>query len=275
MTWKPSPNFTGGRTAKIDRIVIHWIVGTLASADATFANRNSQVSAHYGIENSTVHQYVKESDTAWHAMSANARSIGIEHSAAPGRNATALTIQTSAKLVADICKRYNIPIDRTHIIKHSDVVATQCPGTIPIDEIIKQAKEIGTKMIIQDAPNWFGRCDKTMYQIRGRALGKAEFKNHAVGAEFLNWVEAVSDNPEADTATRWQDVGRIATAEKWAIQISDLTKALAAKPKEVQVPVEVIKEVTVEKIVEVVKGDDDRSLGDLLSAALKKLFKIK
>ena len=136
-------------------------------------------------------------------------------------------------------------------------------------------KELETKMIIQDAPNWFGRCDKTMYQIRGRALGKAEFKNHAVGAEFLNWVEAVSDNPEADTATRWQDVGRIATAEKWAIQISDLTKALAAKPKEVQVPVEVIKEVTVEKIVEVVKGDDDRSLGDLLSAAFKKLFKIK
>ena len=31
----------------------------------------------------------------------------------------------------------------------------------------------------------------------------------------------------------------------------------------------------VEKIVEVVKGDDDRSLGDLLSAAFKKLFKIK
>ena len=62
-----------------------------------------------------------------------------------------------------------------------------------------------------------------------------------------------------------------------------LKALLEAKPKEVivevikevQVPVEVIKEVTVEKIVEVVKGDDERSLGDLLSAAFKKLFKIK
>lgn len=51
--------------------------------------------------------------------------------------------------------------------------------------------------------------------------------------------------------------------------------------KPVQVIKEVIKEVPIEKviyqekIVEVVKGDDERSLGDLLSAAFKKLFKIK
>jgi len=43
----------------------------------------------------------------------------------------------------------------------------------------------------------------------------------------------------------------------------------------VEVIKEVIKEVPVEKIVEVIKGDDERSLGDLLSAAFKKLFKIK
>lgn len=46
-------------------------------------------------------------------------------------------------------------------------------------------------------------------------------------------------------------------------------------------PVEVIKEVPVEKIVykdkivEVVKGDDERSMGDLLMAALRKLPKVK
>lgn len=53
--------------------------------------------------------------------------------------------------------------------------------------------------------------------------------------------------------------------------IKSLRDSLAEKPKEVIIekPVEVI------KTVEVVKGDDERSLGDLLSAAFKKLFKIK
>ena len=144
MIQKPSPNYTPGRTHKIDRVVCHWIVGNLASADATFANPKSGVSAHYGIEGNKVHQYVKESDTAWHAgtRAMNARSIGIEHSASPDRPAAPLTIETSAKLLAEISKRHNIPLDREHIIKHSEVVPTQCPGTIPIDSIIKRANEL-------------------------------------------------------------------------------------------------------------------------------------
>ena len=142
ITQKPSPNFTPGRTARIDRIVMHWIVGNLASADATFANPKSQVSAHYGIEGRSVHQYVKESDTAWHAMEANSRSIGIEHSAAPNRPAAPSTLETSAQLIAQIAKRYNLPLNRTTVIKHSEVVPTQCPRTIPIDSIIKRANEL-------------------------------------------------------------------------------------------------------------------------------------
>ncbi|MCE3613275.1 N-acetylmuramoyl-L-alanine amidase, partial [Escherichia coli] len=80
--WVGSPNFTPGRTAPIDTIVVHWMAGWLAGADQTFQDRVRQTSAHYGIEDGTVHQYVKEADTAWHAGSfpANSRSIGIEHS---------------------------------------------------------------------------------------------------------------------------------------------------------------------------------------------------
>lgn len=143
-TWIGSPNFSQGRGHSVDCIVVHWIVGDLAAADAVFKNQGSQASAHYGVEDGTVHQYVAEEDTAWHAgtMAMNVRSIGIEHSAAPNRPASARTIETSAKLVAAICKRHSIPCDRTHIIKHSEVVATQCPGTIPIDDIVKLAKAI-------------------------------------------------------------------------------------------------------------------------------------
>lgn len=60
----------------------------------------------------------------------------------------------------------------------------------------------------------------------------------------------------------------------------ELEKQLSAKPKEVvvqklvEVPLTVYVDKPVEVIKEVVKGDDERSLGDLLSAAFKKLFKV-
>jgi len=272
-TFIQSPNYTGGRTSKIDTVVIHWMAGTLAGTDATFANRNSQVSAHYGIENYTIHQYVKESDTAWHALQANSRSIGIEHSAAPSRNATQSTIDTSAKLVADICKRYNIPIDRTHIIKHSEVVATQCPGTIPVDEIIKKAKAIN--------------MDKTQWLTN---------KNHLT-ILFNQFVNRNPTNAEVDDYINKQgtldytlnklypariDMGKIVSSEAYQKQLAkdlqervdkltldnaNLVSAFSLEPREV----------IIEKIitVEVVKGDDERSIGDLLSAVWKKLFRIK
>jgi len=274
MLFKPSPNFTGGRTAKIDRIVIHWIVGTLASADATFANRNSQVSAHYGIENSTVHQYVRESDTAWHAKSANARSIGIEHSAAPLRNATATTIKTSAKLVADICKRYNIPIDRKHIIKHSEVVATACPGTIPIDEIIKQAKELNmvTRDVMAVITRAFNGRDLVAADLRleGKITATAYLKR-SIGQTTAKTALVKARKPNDFTAFLMKRYRNSQTAYIRALKTPTLVEVVK------EVPVEVIKEVPieVEVIKEVVKSDDDRSIGDLLSAVWAKLFKIK
>jgi hypothetical protein len=45
--------------------------------------------------------------------------------------------------VADICQRYNIPIDRQHIIKHSETpYATFCCGNLRIDWIVARAREI-------------------------------------------------------------------------------------------------------------------------------------
>lgn len=140
-----SPNFGRGRQGrKIDYIIMHWMAGNLASTDVVFQDTQRQSSAHYGIEDDRIHQYVKEEDTAWHCgnYEMNLRSIGIEHSAQPGRDASAATIETSARLVADICKRYSIPCDRAHILKHSEVFNTQCPGTLPIDTIIAKANNI-------------------------------------------------------------------------------------------------------------------------------------
>lgn len=144
-------NYTVGRGGKnINKIVLHWIVGTLESADATFANPDRRASAHYGIGDKDIHQYAKESDTAWHASNwtVNQESIGIEHEGGwllddgTRQKPSDETHETSAQLVADICKRYNLPIDRNTIHVHNEYSATQCPGSLDVDRIIERAKQL-------------------------------------------------------------------------------------------------------------------------------------
>lgn len=135
--WKHTTNFSGGRGGRsIDRIVIHYIVGTLAAADATFANPNSGVSAHYGIGEGRLHQYVSEMNTAWHAgnFAMNQRSIGIEHSADPNRAPSSSTYEMSIDLCTRICREYGLN-PQTQMIPHSSVVATACPGTVNLQRI--------------------------------------------------------------------------------------------------------------------------------------------
>lgn len=135
--WKDTENYTAGRDGTaIDRIVIHYIVGTLAAADATFANPSSGVSAHYGIGEGSLHQYVSENNTSWHAgdFPMNQRSIGIEHSADPDRAPSESTYNISVDLCTQICQDYGLD-PQTQIIPHHRVVATACPGTVDVQRI--------------------------------------------------------------------------------------------------------------------------------------------
>jgi N-acetyl-anhydromuramyl-L-alanine amidase AmpD len=124
VTWIGSPNYWAGRTQKVNKIVSHWMAGNLASADRVFQDTNRQTSAHYGIEDEVIHQYVRDEDTAWHARQANPFTIGIEHSAQPGRDASAKTLETSAKLIASLAKKYGIEINSETIVPHNLYVAT-------------------------------------------------------------------------------------------------------------------------------------------------------
>ena len=140
----------GGKTIKY--VVLHWIVGTLESADATFQKPDRIASATYGIGDNEIHQWVKEADTSYANgnLTSNRESITIEHEGGwklpdgTRFKPTQQTHETSAQLVADICKRYNIPIDRNQIKKHNDISATECPGSLDIDWIINRAKEINS-----------------------------------------------------------------------------------------------------------------------------------
>lgn len=140
--WRGSPNADNNRLV-IDRIVIHWFgTGDLSSADARFRNDASNVSAHYGISDNKIYQWVEESRVAYHAgdYEMNRRSVGIEHNATTDHPASDTTYANSALLVASLCLRYGIPLDRQHIIGHREVKATRCPGSVDIDRIIRDAE---------------------------------------------------------------------------------------------------------------------------------------
>jgi N-acetyl-anhydromuramyl-L-alanine amidase AmpD/photosystem II stability/assembly factor-like uncharacterized protein len=112
---------------RIDTIVIHATEGSYAGTVAWFANPRARASAHYVVRSSDgeVTQVVHEKDIAWHAgnWQYNLRSIGIEHEAFENncRWYTDALYRGSAQLVAYLAAKYLIPIDRKHIIGHSEV----------------------------------------------------------------------------------------------------------------------------------------------------------
>lgn len=142
---KSTPNKTIGRQGnKVQGVIIHWIVGNLDSADRTFQNDLRDTSAHYGIENDTVFQWVQDKDTAYHSghWGTNLSTIGIEHSAQPGRDASGATMETSAQLIADLANKHGFLINSSTVRPHNAIKATQCPGTINVNWLINRAMEL-------------------------------------------------------------------------------------------------------------------------------------
>lgn len=158
---KKSPNFWAGRKGyRPEAVVIHIMDGTLIGTDSWFANTTSQVSAHYGIGKSgEVHQYVQEVDSAWHAgrvdapvwklikpnINPNLYTVGIEHEGKPDDVWTDAMKQASATLIREICERWQIPIDRNHVVGHFEIFSKKpnCPATNKsiLDELVAIASQ--------------------------------------------------------------------------------------------------------------------------------------
>lgn len=132
----------------LDRIVLHTMEGTLAGSVAwatrsraeraasfqrrlggTLAgwmadSRTYPTAAHYYIgKDGKVVQLVDDWQKCAHAGNYNSRSLGIEHEAKAGDPGawTPLLLVTSARIVRVLCNKYDIPIDRTHIVGHNEV----------------------------------------------------------------------------------------------------------------------------------------------------------
>lgn len=116
----PNRTVTNGRYVRL--IVLH----TMETAEHAlvaeniagdwFTNPSAQASAHYNVDNNSIVQGVPEKDMAWAAPGTNEDGIQIEQAGRADQSAaqwsdpySAALLENSARLVADICLRTNIP----------------------------------------------------------------------------------------------------------------------------------------------------------------------
>ncbi|WP_084709241.1 N-acetylmuramoyl-L-alanine amidase [Rubrobacter aplysinae] len=122
-------NYSNARRGRsqISRVVIHVTQGSWSSAINWFRDGRAGVSAHYTVRSNDgfIGQSVQENDIAYHAgnWTYNKTSIGIEHEGYVSNPAwfTGAMYRSSARLTAHLCDKYNIPIDRNHIVGHNEV----------------------------------------------------------------------------------------------------------------------------------------------------------
>lgn len=141
--WLPSPNYSLGRPGSVIGAMQH---STVSGYDAAVtylrtARGSSSTSAHFVIRLSDGHiaQLVDTANQAWHALSCNARWVGIEHS---DDGAHWDPVRTPAEYAASA--RLNLWLAQTHgyapnadtIQPHRNCVSTACPSGLDIERII-------------------------------------------------------------------------------------------------------------------------------------------
>lgn len=168
--WKGSPNhYTDRQGYGVTHITLHIMVGYLAGTDSTFANPSSQSSAHYGVgATGEIHQYVAETDGSYSDANyaSNCSTISIEHEGgmADGAVCTQACIDASARLCADIARRYGwkkLWHDglRGNVWLHREIPGTDhaacpdlAPNGLPFQQVIDKANNLleGKEMALTD-----------------------------------------------------------------------------------------------------------------------------
>ena len=185
--WASSPNYSRGRNGrKIIAIVNHITAGTFPGCLSWMRNPQAKASAHYLVtRQGKVYQMVRDEDTSWHAgavnkpnwklydgTNPNRYTIGIEHECLSGGLLTDAQYKATVELHKMLIAKYNIPIDKDHIIGHyriDSVNRPNCPGpSFPWDRLFSDLKggEVVPewKQKIVDRAHSLGLFDKNMHK---------------------------------------------------------------------------------------------------------------
>lgn len=138
-----SPNYTpneGKRT--IEKIILHTTEGTGKSAENTFLNPASKVSAHYLImEDGEVVKMVDEKNIAWHCRNHNTTSVGIEIAGYHNRKINDTQIKSSVYLIKRVKNEYKLKDSNIKAHSELDPERRKDPGKDNIDAILKALSE--------------------------------------------------------------------------------------------------------------------------------------
>jgi hypothetical protein len=112
--------------SQVRLVVVHVTEGSYAGTVSWFRNRRARVAANYVVaRDGRIAHMVPNDRIAWHAGNSyvNYHSIGVEHEGYTGVNGTITDdeYRASARIVASLLRRYNLPADRRHLIGHDEV----------------------------------------------------------------------------------------------------------------------------------------------------------
>jgi hypothetical protein len=174
---KLSPNHSGRRTAPIDTITIHCVVGhcTLETLGAIFSSPSRQVSSNYGVDDEgNVGMYVEEGNRSWCTSSRanDQRAVTIEvasDTTAPYK-VTDKALAGLIDLCADICERHCVAqllwkgdkslvgqAEKQNMTVHRWFTAKACPGEYLYGKLGYIADEVNKRLgspIYYAAASW-------------------------------------------------------------------------------------------------------------------------
>lgn len=274
--WKGSPNHYSGRSGyQVTHITLHIMVGYLAGTDSTFANSASQASAHYGIgADGTIHQYVSERDGSYSDANyaSNNSCISIEHEGgmAQGAVCTQACIDASARLCADIARRYgwdHLWHDglKGNVWLHREIPGTDhacCPDLAPNGLPFQQVIDTANAILNGKTTNQERKENMAEMLFNNTDNGKVYYWNILTGCKYIG----VSDQleilkaagvPMHETSskgswmTRAQEITDTtlaainATINAQAAAIETLSKSIGADPDQIA---EAVKKAVADKL---------------------------
>ncbi|WP_286697555.1 peptidoglycan recognition protein family protein [Dermacoccus sp. UBA1591] len=252
ITTIPSPNFTRGRARNVRLVVIHTVEAPERDSIAEdvarnwFATTAARSSAHYVVDSDSIVRCVDEADTAWAAPGANADGIQIEHAGYAaqtpsqwGDDYSRAMLELSARLTADLCRRYAIPAvhltpaqlaaGARGIIGHIDATNAYSGGrghtdpgpSFPWDAYIAKVRGyLGQAAAVAPsnafplpAGHWYGPNDGTWKSHSGvRVADRAQIKR--VQAKVGAAADGLFGDRTAAAVAKWQKAHKLVADSK-------------------------------------------------------------